>query len=209
MLISVNPPPSTSDYNQFKIYRSTTKTGTFSLIVTQVITDLTYFDINGTSTNWYKISYFISSSSTESELSDPIKGQTTTYVTVKKVEAFLQLSPLTDSTTPTVQQVIDSINQAEDDLDDSCISGKSRIFTKKGLKEIKDIERGDSVYTYDMKKLKIVESKVINKFNNGIKKTFELRLQTRNICATKDHRFLVLSKVPNENYDKYIKFKNS
>ena len=63
-------------YNTTLIFRATSKTGTYTQIGSQTITDNTYFDKDGTITNWYKIrfrggtagSYFYS------DYSDPMQG---------------------------------------------------------------------------------------------------------------------------------------
>ena len=118
VLIVGDKPPATSAYNQWKVYRSTTKTGTYSLIATQAITDMTYYDEDGTSSSWYKISYYDSTGDTnESALSDPIMGQSTTYTTVREVESLLQLPTLSDTTNPSVQEVVQVINRVEDKID--------------------------------------------------------------------------------------------
>lgn len=64
-------------WNQVKIYRSTTKTGTYSYLDTIDLEfddpELTlYEDIAGNPTSWYKIKYYNSTTSTESEFSDPV-----------------------------------------------------------------------------------------------------------------------------------------
>lgn len=115
--ISAAAPPETSSYNQWRLYRASSKTGSYSIILTQVTTDLTYFDETGSSTNWYKIDYYNSTSGLASSQSQPIMGQATTYTTVSKVQGYLQLYTLTDSTNPSVQQVIELINRAEDEID--------------------------------------------------------------------------------------------
>lgn len=117
VLIVAESPPAGSPYDQWRIYRATSKTGTYSLLETQNITDLSYYDTSGTPSHWYKISYYDSSEGTESALSDPLQGMAETYTTVKKVENFLHLTTITDSTTPNIQQVVELINRAEDRID--------------------------------------------------------------------------------------------
>jgi len=121
VLIVVEKPPATSPYDYWKLERATTKTGSYTNVIAgngQAITDLTYYDTAGTSSHWYKIRYYDSSGDTHSAYSDPMQGLSETYTTVRKVENFLQLqTTLTDSTKPTVQQVVELINRVEDEID--------------------------------------------------------------------------------------------
>lgn len=68
------PPDADASWNQIKVYRGLTETGSFSVIATVPKSEDHYFDIDGSSINWYKISFYKSSTSDESELSDPIRG---------------------------------------------------------------------------------------------------------------------------------------
>jgi len=120
VLIIAEAPPSTSTYDKWKCYRATSKDGSYTVInggTGQAITDLTYYDLDGTSTHWYKISYYDTANTKESAYSDALKALAETYTTVKKVEALLGISALTDSTIPTVQQVVEMVNRAEDEID--------------------------------------------------------------------------------------------
>lgn len=119
VLIIADKPPITSGYDQWKIYRSSSQTGTYSLVATQDTTDLSYYDNSGTSTSWYKISYYNSSTTDESGQSDPIQGQSTVYTTVEKVRSLLQLPTLDDTTSPSVQEVVQVINRKEDEIDNA------------------------------------------------------------------------------------------
>ena len=113
-------PPSSSDYNNWKLYRATSQAGSYSVINGangQAITDMTYYDEDGTSTHWYKISYYNTSTTNESGLSDPIQGQSTVYTTVKKVESLLQLPARTDSSNPSIMEIVQVINRMEDQID--------------------------------------------------------------------------------------------
>ena len=117
VVITISQPPATSTYDKWRVYRATSRTGSYSLIVTQAITDLTYFDIDGTSASWYKTCYYLLSATTESALSAPTQGLTTSYTTPRKVESFLQLGVLSDTSSPTLQEVTEIINRVEDQID--------------------------------------------------------------------------------------------
>lgn len=117
VLIVADAPPAGSGYDQWKVYRSSSQSGTYTLQTTQDITDLTYYDNDGTSSSWYKISYYNSSTTDESGQSDAIQGQSTIYTTVEKVRSLLQAPSWTDSTNPSIQEVVEIINRAEDIID--------------------------------------------------------------------------------------------
>jgi hypothetical protein len=55
------PDTSEATYTHTYIYRATSATGTFTNIASQVVTDNTYFDASGDSSNWYKIRYYTGS----------------------------------------------------------------------------------------------------------------------------------------------------
>lgn len=147
VLIIAEKPPATSDYDQWKIYKSSSETGTYSLLATQDVTDLTYYDEAGTSSSWYKISYYNSTTANESELSDPIQGQSTTYTTVRKVESFLQMAGLTDSTSPSVQEIVEIINRKEDEIDNT--TGHAWRLRYSGTNSGQDTEAKYEYYDID------------------------------------------------------------
>lgn len=118
--IVTDKPPASSDYDNWKLYKSTTKTGSYSVIngaTGQAVTDMTYYDEDGLSTSWYKVSYYNTDSTKESALSDPIQGQSTVYTTLKKVESLLQLPTRSDSTNPSILEIVQVINRMEDQID--------------------------------------------------------------------------------------------
>lgn len=122
VLITADKAPATSAYTNWICYRSATKTGVYSAIngaTGQLLTDLTYFDEDGSSTSWYKISYYNTSTDAESGLSDPIQGQSTIYTSVRKVESLLQMATGSDSTNPSVQEIVQIINRKEDEIDNA------------------------------------------------------------------------------------------
>jgi len=82
-----NPSDGVISYDQIKVYRSDSKTGTYALIATVDIDETTiadnspgytiYDDSTGSSSKYYKVSYYNSGSATESDLSDVFQGETT------------------------------------------------------------------------------------------------------------------------------------
>lgn len=82
-----NPSDGVISYDQIKVYRSDSINGIYALIATVNIDQTTiadnspgytlYIDSTGASTHWYKVSYYNSSSTTESDQSDSFQGDTT------------------------------------------------------------------------------------------------------------------------------------
>ena len=118
-LVVCVPPIAGTLYDKWNVYRSTTKDGSYSKITAtpQLLTDLTYYDKDGTSTSWYRITYYDSSTPAESGYSDPQQVISETYTSSSKVAGFMGVAEFTDSTTPTLDKVIFLINAAEDFVD--------------------------------------------------------------------------------------------
>ena len=74
-----------------------------------------------------------------------------------------------------------------------CIVEDSRIETEFGYKEIKDIEIGDKVYTFNVDSRKRELSTVTMMMNKGEKDVYKLSTKHTSIEATNDHKFLTLS----------------
>jgi len=73
--------PIDSSWTHAYIDRSTTELGVYVNIGSQLIADSTYFDINGTSTSWYKIRFYDSVTLTFSDYSSPMQGVSETLLT--------------------------------------------------------------------------------------------------------------------------------
>ena len=76
VLLSWRSVTSGSDYDQVKIYSSTSETGTYSLVATQRIDTTTYYDADGTTSTWYKLKWYDSSGEVLSDFSDAFQGGT-------------------------------------------------------------------------------------------------------------------------------------
>lgn len=154
VLIIAEKPPAGSDYTNWKVYRATTKTGDYSVIngdTGQAITDMTYYDTAGTSSHWYKVSYYTATGPVESSKSEPMQGMSETYTTVRKLEGLLQLATLTDTSSPTVQQVVELINRMEDKIDNATgHAWRTRYSgTKSGLDNTQKYEYYDIYFNYE------------------------------------------------------------
>ena len=154
VLITVEPSPSTSAYDYWKLYRATAKTGSYSVINGnngQLLADLSYYDEDGTSTSWYKTSYYNSSTQKESSLSTPLQGYSQTYTTVKKVESIMGLSARSDTTNPSVQQIIEFIARVEDEIDyKTNHAWRTRYSgTRTGKDQTQRYEYSDMAFNYE------------------------------------------------------------
>ncbi|MFH1630787.1 MAG: thiamine pyrophosphate-dependent enzyme [Candidatus Aenigmatarchaeota archaeon] len=76
----------------------------------------------------------------------------------------------------------------------NCLSLSSLIMTENGLKKITEINHGDYVYAFDMKKYAPVLKKCTGVFDNGKKEIFEIMTLNHNIKATANHPFLVVQR---------------
>ena len=74
----------------------------------------------------------------------------------------------------------------------TCLPGDTYITTSTGIvKKIKDIQIGDSVYSFNEITKQLEPWPVINKFSNGFKDVYCMALSDRKIYATDNHPFYV------------------
>jgi hypothetical protein len=86
-------PETGSSYDTARIWRATSETGTYSLIHTQGISDNSYYDMDGTTSMWYKITFYDSVTTQESSYSDIIQGGTSTrYCTPNDIRVVTNLT---------------------------------------------------------------------------------------------------------------------
>lgn len=82
-----------SSYTHTYIYRSSSQTGTFTEIANQSYSDFNYYDVSGTSGNWYKIRFYDSVNASFSEFSDPFQAGTWEgYCTIEDVRDVTNLT---------------------------------------------------------------------------------------------------------------------
>lgn len=71
-----------------------------------------------------------------------------------------------------------------------CLVGDTRVETEFGYKEIKDIEIGDNVWTFNLDTQKRELACVTMHMNKGVKDVFEIRTFHNQIEGTSDHKLL-------------------
>lgn len=71
-----------------------------------------------------------------------------------------------------------------------CLVGDTRVETEFGYKEIKDVEIGDKVWTFNVDTQKRELADVTMHMNKGVKDVFEIRTLHNQIEGTSDHKLL-------------------
>jgi len=79
-----------------------------------------------------------------------------------------------------------------------CLAGDTRVTTKNGYKEIKDIERGDIVPSFDTITQTKKYSKVLDTVYSGEKEVFKIETSHNFVEASKEHKILVYDNNYNE-----------
>jgi hypothetical protein len=89
-----------ASYNQTQIYRGNLQAGPYTLIATQPYDNVNYYDIDGTTGNWYEIRFYDTVLAKYSDFSEPIQGGTFRgYCTVEDLRDMSNLtsSDITDA----------------------------------------------------------------------------------------------------------------
>jgi len=73
-----------------------------------------------------------------------------------------------------------------------CLRGSTLVWTTLGMRPIKELGRGDEVFSLDESTKQIVRSSVVGSACSGEKEVFEIRARGRVIGASANHPFLVL-----------------
>lgn len=88
-------PETGSDWNATKIYSSTTEDGVYTLVATVApITTTTYWDATGTTTTWYKIAFYNSTTLVEGPQTAAIYATSTypLYINPTQLRKFMQFA---------------------------------------------------------------------------------------------------------------------
>jgi pyruvate/2-oxoacid:ferredoxin oxidoreductase beta subunit len=86
----------------------------------------------------------------------------------------------------------------------NCLSRKSLIMTRDGLKKITEIKKGDEIYAFDQKSYQPVLKKCTGIFDNGTRDIYELETLHHSIKATSNHPFLVLKRNGRERTNGFV-----
>ncbi len=102
--------PKDSNWTFSRVYRADSKAGTYSLLASVAIGTYSYQDPNGSSSNWYKTSFF--DGVNESSLSDPVRGGTSAnYCTLADFRSIAPFSKteMTDADVITLMPIASRI----------------------------------------------------------------------------------------------------
>ena len=115
------------------------------------LTNPSFFDINGATTSWYKISYFRTSDEEESDQSDAFQPQDQKYSSIRRVEKFLRIPTVTNTSTPSIQDVADLIKRAQDEIDYRTGHAWRKRYsgTKSGDQQTAQYERYDIDFRFE------------------------------------------------------------
>ncbi len=72
----------------------------------------------------------------------------------------------------------------------SCIGSHERVRTIDGWKFIKDITKGDTIFSYDQNSDKLIPTKVVDCWSNGIKNVVTIKCRHTTLKCTEDHLLL-------------------
>jgi len=114
--ITFKQPRSETSFDYAIIERSLYLSG-FSGITSQVITNNTYYDNDGTSSHWYRVRFYDSGNEIYSTYSDSFQVDDEYYCTPREVAAYMGFDNFTDSTVPTRYEVEDIISRMCDEID--------------------------------------------------------------------------------------------
>lgn len=79
-----------------------------------------------------------------------------------------------------------------------CLRADTRILTDDGVKEIKDLQIGDKVVSFDIKTQKKVVAEVKDKVCSGKKQCYEIRTKHNYVEASTEHKIMVYDKEKDE-----------
>lgn len=91
---------SEATFDLARIYRATSESGTYALLTTQTISDVSYYDPDGVAGSWYKIDFYDTTNVVASDLSDAFQADTFRgYCTVEDIRNMTNItsSDLTDT----------------------------------------------------------------------------------------------------------------
>jgi intein/homing endonuclease len=86
-----------------------------------------------------------------------------------------------------------------------CAAFDTKIYTENSVKEIKDIVKGDKVWTYNIEENKYELANVLNTVNSGVKRLYKINTIHNEIRVTDNHPMLVWDLILNKPVYKQIK----
>jgi hypothetical protein len=149
--IAFEIPNTEASYTYVLIQRSLQQSAQYSALVTQTITNNTYFDETGTSDHWYRMRFYDDTNEIYTSYSDPFQSDDEYYCTSRDVASFMGRSPFTDSTNPTRYEVEEIIKDVCDEIDERTHDAwrKTLVTNETHDVRIQDRYQGYGAYPYD------------------------------------------------------------
>lgn len=100
VLLRWKAPDSAVTYNKTRVYRATSESGSYTYLTTLDISTTEYYDTSGTTSHWYKVDFYYTTSGAASSLSDAIQGgDINAYCSIDDVRNITNISSsdLTDT----------------------------------------------------------------------------------------------------------------
>jgi len=118
-----NTPVYNLEYNRIRVYRSSTETGSYTLVGTYGITPeqphTVIEDPDGNTSSWYRISYYHSLTANESGSSDPMQASGPKRGSVRTlINRVRKYTGVTDPELITDEEIIDMFNECLDEIQD-------------------------------------------------------------------------------------------
>ena len=160
---SIDDPIRKTPYNQIRFYSSSSETGTYSLLAAENIEwdnktrETLYNHTDGTTSTWYKFTYYNSTSTNETAVADSIavQGGYALYCTVKEVLDSLNISQ-DDTYAPRTSQLLLMIASRTKQFDNATNS----TFITRSIGSTSDYQyvdgKGENQLTYFLGKAPIV-----------------------------------------------------
>jgi len=149
--INFTIPNTEASWNYAIIERSILQSASYSTLTSQIITNNTYYDENGTSSHWYRLRFFDSGNTVYSDYSDPFQADEEYYCTPRDVASFMGRAAFTDITNPTRYEVEQIISDMCDQVDEKTHNTwrKTRVTNETHDVRIQDRYQGYGAYPYD------------------------------------------------------------
>jgi len=142
IMVRFSQPDSDTTWTHSRVYRATTEGGTYAQIGSDIASGTYYYhDVSGTTSLWYKVTYYDSANSIASDYSDAMQGgDTRGYTTVEELKKFSGVNT-NEFSNDAVQNMID---QATNEIDkrtgrtwQETVSQSNEYYDGNGEKEMK------------------------------------------------------------------------
>jgi len=148
--ISWDIPNTETSFNYALIDRSLEQSANYSGLVSQVISNNTYFDMTGAS-HWYRLRFQDATNNVYSDYTAPFQTDGEYYCTPREVASFMGRSQFDDTTNPTRFEVEDLIAEVCDEIERITHDAwrKVRVNNEYYDVRIQDRYQGYGAYPYD------------------------------------------------------------